>query len=52
VAYGCSIGGDRFANYEGILPEKKGRTRPECDIDFEGDYRGAKRIVFSSDDLI
>jgi len=52
VAYGCSIGGDRFGNYEGILPEKKGRTWTECDIDFEGDYRGAKRIVFSSDDLI
>ena len=52
VAYGCSIGGDRFGNYEGILPEKKGRSWTECDIDFEGDYRGAKRIVFSSDDLI
>ena len=52
VAYGCSIGGDRFGNYEGILPEKKGRSWTECDIDFEGDFRGAKRIVFSSDDLI
>ncbi|MBR5559791.1 MAG: hypothetical protein IKU73_00070 [Clostridia bacterium] len=52
VAYGCSIGGDRFGNYEGVLPEKKGRTWTECDIGFEGDYRGAQRIVFSSDDLI
>jgi len=52
VAYGCSIGGDRFGNYEGILPEKKGRTWTECDIGFEGDYRGAERIVFSSDDLM
>ena len=52
VAYGCSIGGDRFGNYEGVLPEKKGRVWTECDIDFEGDYRGAKRIVFSTDDLI
>ena len=47
-----SIGGDRFGNYEGLLPEKKGRSWTECDIDFEGDYRGAKRIVFSTDDLI
>jgi len=52
VAYGCSIGGDRFGNYEGILPEKKGRKWTECDIDFDGDYRGAQRIVFSNDDLI
>lgn len=52
VAYGCSIGGDRFGNYEGILPEKSGRRWTECDIGFEGDYRGAKRIVFSNDDLI
>ena len=52
VAYGRSIGGDRFGNYEGALPNKKGRQWTECDIDFEGDYRGAKRIVFSNDDLI
>jgi len=52
VAYGCSIGGDRFGNYEGVLPDKNGRKWTECDIDFEGDYRGAKRIVFSNDDLI
>jgi len=52
VALGCSIGGDRFGNYEGLLPEKKGRSWTECDIGFEGDYRGAERIVFSSDDLI
>lgn len=52
VAYGCSIGGDRFGNYEGLLPDKKGRSWTECDIGFEGDYRGAERIVFSNDDLI
>lgn len=52
VAYGCSIGGDRFGNYEGALPNKKGRQWTECDIGFEGDYRGAQRIVFSNDDLI
>lgn len=52
VAYGCSIGGDRFGNYEGLLPDAKGRKWTECDIDFDGSYRGAKRIVFSNDDLM
>ena len=52
VAYGCSIGGDRFGNYEGLLPEKKNRKWTECDIDFSGGTRNAKRIVFSSDGLI
>lgn len=52
-AYGKSIGGDRFGNYEKILPTKKGRTYTECDIDtLHADKRGAKRIVFSNDGLI
>ena len=52
VADGCSIGGDRFGNYEALLPEAKGRKWTECDIDFDGSYRGAERIVFSNDGLI
>ena len=52
VADGCSIGGDRFGNYEGLLPDAKGRKWTECDIDFDGSYRGAERIVFSNDGLI
>ena len=52
VADGCSIGGDRFGNYEGLLPEAKGRKWTECDIDFDGSFRGAERIVFSNDGLI
>jgi hypothetical protein len=52
-ASGKCIGGSRFGNYEGILPEKDGRTYTECDIDTLGsDKRGAKRIVFSNDGLI
>ena len=52
-AAGCSIGGDRFGNYEGLLPEADGRTYTECDIDTLGaDSRGAKRIVFSNDGLV
>ena len=52
-AVGCCIGGDRFGNYEGLLPAKDGRVFTECDIDTLGaDSRGAKRIVFSNDGLI
>ncbi|MBR5741946.1 MAG: ribonuclease [Firmicutes bacterium] len=50
-APGKSIGGDRFGNYEKLLPT--GHTYTECDIDTKGKKsRGAKRIVFSSDGLI
>lgn len=52
VAPGMSIGGDYFGNYEGNLPEADDRDYYECDIDFDGSYRGAKRIVFSNDGLI
>lgn len=52
VAPGKSIGGDRFGNYEGLLPEAPGREYRECDIDSTGGYRGAKRIVYSNDGLI
>lgn len=52
-APGKCIGGSRFGNYEGLLPEKDGRTYTECDIDTLGaEKRGAKRIVFSNDGLI
>jgi len=52
-APGKCIGGDRFGNYEGLLPKEKGRSYTECDIDTLGaDSRGAKRIVFSNDGLI
>lgn len=47
------IGGDRFGNYEGILPNADGRTWTECDIDtMNASSRGAKRMVFSNDGLI
>ena len=52
-APGKSIGGDRFGNYEGILPEEDGVTYKECDIDTMGaDQRGAKRIVFSNEGAV
>ncbi len=50
-APGKCIGGDRFGNYEGLLP--KGKKYTECDIDTLGaKSRGAKRIVFSDDGCI
>ena len=52
LAPGKSIGGDRFGNYEGQLPDEKGRKYTECDIDYKGKKRNAKRIVFSNDGLI
>ena len=49
VLPGMCIGGDRFGNYEEILPEDMDYT--ECDIDtLDSDSRGAKRIVYSADD--
>ncbi len=52
VAPGKSIGGSRFGNYEGLLPDEKGRKYYECDIDYNGGGRNAKRIVYSNDGLI
>lgn len=47
-AEGKCIGGDRFGNYEGLLPE--GETYYECDIDTLGrSKRGAKRIIYTED---
>ena len=52
-ADGKCIGGDRFGNNEGLLPEATGRKYYECDIDtLHADDRGPKRIVFSNDGLI
>ena len=52
-APGKCIGGDRFGNYEGLLPDEPGRVWHECDIDTLGaSSRGAKRLVYSNDGLI
>jgi len=52
-APGMCIGGGYFGNYEGLLPEAKGREYHECDIDTLGaKSRGARRIVYSNDGLI
>ncbi len=47
VAEGAVIGGDRFGNYEGLLP--KGMSYTECDVNYEGGYRNGERLVFDED---
>ena len=47
VAYGSSIGGDRFGNREGLLP--KGEQYYECDVNYTGGYRGEERLIFTDD---
>ena len=51
VAPGKSIGGDRFGNYEGLLPKKSGRQYYEVDCYYEGKKRNACRVVYSNDGL-
>lgn len=52
VAPGKSIGGDHFGNYEGSLPTAGGRKWRECDVNYHGGYRGAERVLYSTDGLI
>ena len=49
VAKGKSIGGDTFNNRQKILPFVKGRKYIECDIDYKGKKRNAKRIIYADD---
>jgi guanyl-specific ribonuclease Sa len=51
-APGKSIGGDRFGNYEGLLPRAKGRQYYECDCWYVSGKRNAYRIIFSNDGLV
>ena len=44
VAPGKSIGGDRFGNYEGLLPDDT--KYKECDVNYTGGYRGAERLIY------
>ena len=52
VAPGKSIGGDRFGNYEGLLPTKKGRQWYEADCFYTKGKRNAYRILYSNDGLV
>ena len=54
VLPGKSIGGGGFDNIEGELPLEYDpeRSFKECDINYEGGYRGSERIVWSDDGYI
>lgn len=52
VAPGYSIGGDKFGNYEGLLPDASGRKWYEADANYTAGPRGAERILYSSDGLL
>ena len=52
VAPGKVIGGDTFGNREGLLPKAKNRKYYECDVNYDGGYRGDDRIIYSNDGLI
>ena len=52
VAPGKSIGGDKFGNYESLLPSKKGRQWYEADCYYTKGKRNAYRILYSSDGLV
>ena len=47
VAPGACIGGDRFGNYEKLLPADGSYT--ECDVNYDGGFRGGERLVFDTD---
>lgn len=47
VAPGAAIGGDRFGNREGRLPQRNRYV--EADLDYTGGRRGAARLVFARD---
>ena len=49
---GTAIGGSRFGNREGLLPQEDGRRYTECDLNTDGaSSRGAERLIFSNDGL-
>ena len=52
AAPGMSIGGDRYGNYQGLLPAQKGRKYFEADCNYVFGNRGPERIVYSSDGLV
>ena len=49
AAPGKSIGGDYFANYQRLLPVKKGVSYHEADCWYTGGSRNGYRVVFSTD---
>ena len=49
---GVLIGGDRYKNRDGRLPDAPGRGWYEADFDYTGGYRNDCRLLYSNDGLI
>ena len=49
---GVLIGGDRYKNRDGRLPDGPGRVWYEADFDYAGGYRNDCRLLYSNDGLI
>ena len=49
IGYGITIGGDYFGNYEGRLPDIKGRKYYEADCFSQGRQRNEYRLIYSVD---
>lgn len=52
VTGGKLIGGNVYHDREGKLPQADGRIWYEADINYTSGYRGAERILYSSDGLV
>lgn len=52
VAYGKSIGGDRFYTRDDQIPEIVKLKCWECDVNYHGGFRDSDRLVFSDDGRI
>lgn len=52
VLPGKVIGGDRYYNDDGHLPEVSGREWYEADIDYVVGFRGNSRLLYSNDGLM
>lgn len=52
VLPGRAIGGDRFSNREGNLPEKRGRIWHEADLNYHCGRRNSDRLLYSTDGLV
>lgn len=52
VCPGKYIGDEPYQNKEGKLPNKNGRIWYEADFDYQTEYRGENRILYSNDGLI
>ena len=46
----CALGGDRFANREGLLPGDQ--TYYECDVNYGGKKRNEQRLIYTSSGIV